>query len=370
MRMRGDSRAVAGSEGAVLSFLGSVRRRAFWMALLGAALGAALVNEGARWVAIAAILWGGLEIPVVDLGPFALLGFALALRHRWSTPAAARRADGRLGLHDRLVSFLDFRARADLEGDQRRAQADETARALAGADPRAVVPLRKRLLAGPLLLAASMLYPLFFPSAPETTTTQLVQRIAPSVSVRDAGLTAADGGPAAARAPGQEESSPGETGDEPPPDAAEPASVLEPETPPPTPEQLAAAEAHRRENEGRRQGASKVPFTDDSPANVYSERVGTELAEVVEPLFRGGDAPEAPAPELTGSFAFHLLPKGLLEGAAAGDGIRGEAEPTEVVVDFDSLPEQYRPVVRAYFELLALRAGSRGGERSTNRKEP
>ena len=73
------------------------------------------------------------------------------------------------------------------------------------------------------------------------------------------------------------------------------------------------------------------------------------LALPRSPTTRSRDTAAATA----GTFSFRLLPNKTQAGAGPG-GLPTEAVlPEPVTVDFDSLPEQYRPLVRTYFELLA-----------------
>jgi hypothetical protein len=96
--------------------------------------------------------------------------------------------------------------------------------------------------------------------------------------------------------------------------------------------------------------------------------VGTSLTKVVDPLYTGGKTPAAAPKQPTGSFSFRLLPKAI-EGAGTGEGKGESTLPERVTVDFDALPEQYRPLVRTYFELLARESGTQAGDHPKPREE-
>jgi hypothetical protein len=337
------------AEQTVLSFVDAVRRRAFARLLLRGALFAALVNETARWLAVGAIALAGWEIPVVDLGPLFLLAVVPFAWRRMSREASAALADAALGFRDRLLSFLDFRRRADLPAAVRAAQAAEVATALAGSRPSAAVPIRARSYAGPLLLAASLAYPLLFLAAPDTTTVRVVQRMTPG----GGGIRPGLGLKIVLLPPPPPPGKPAQT----PPDAGQKKAEEKP------PETSGGGKGPAAEAGGETAGTQPPPSRRPPPerkeeqeSQIASQRVGAELSKVVDPVYnpasRDGAADrETPA----GSLAFHLLPKASKRGASPADSSVEQVAPERVVVDFDALPERYRPLVKAYFLLLSQR---------------
>jgi hypothetical protein len=363
MHRAGPADKDADGERDLWAFLSGVRRRSQIAGLLAGCAVAAVLNETCRWGSVSVNIWANRRVlPVLDVGPFFLAALPFVLRARWRLPAIALRTDARLGLCDRLASFLDFRERDDVPARLREAQAAESARAIAGIPIGAAAPLRPWLAAGPALLALSLLYPLFLPNGPETSIVLLVRQIAP-------GTTTLNDAPGVRQGPGTPDSPPR------PPGAKEGSGPERaagggtdrdtrpsaPRTPPLQEDAksgLADGDAARQAREER-----KPPAPDprqggpvQEPEHIESERVGTSLAKVVEPLFNPGAAAPAPAPAPSGSFAYHLLPK-TVRGGPGGASRAGDAQiPERVTVDFDALPEQYRSLVRTYFELLARKA--------------
>lgn len=337
----------------VLSFIDAARRRAFARLLLHGALLAALVNEAARWLAVGAVLWAGWEIPVVDVGPLFLAALVPFAWRRMSRAASAALADAALGFRDRLLSFLDFRRRTDLPAAVRAAQAAEVAIALAGSRPSAAIPIRARAYAGPLLLLASLAYPLLFVEAPDTSTVRVVQRIAPGGRVIRTGP-----GAQFVKVPPAKQPPPGTKPGAPPP-AGKPEDPQKPPEKPGTAKGPAPAADAGGETTRTPPPPSRRPpgeRTDEQRAQIASQRVGAELSKVVDPVYNpnprdrsaGRDTP-------AGSVAFHLVPKASKRGDAAADVSVEQVTPDRVVVDFDALPERYRPLVKAYFLLLSQR---------------
>jgi hypothetical protein len=344
---------------AILAFLRRVRRRRTVAGALGGCLFAALLNEAVRWSCIGVNLWAGRRIlPVFDVGLLFLPALGLLLWRRRALARTALAVDARLGFNDRLASFLDFAARTDVSSQIRRAQAQEAARALAPVRIGSVAPLRPWLAAGPALLLASLIYPLLVPTMEQTPAVRLLQRFAVNVpggfvarpGEREAGAPADR---AAATAPRPGKSPHGETVGKAREDAP-------PEPPANRPEQATTKTANgsplieNGKQERQRPGAQES--RPEEPAGIASERVGTKLAEVVDPILAPGAAGQQPPPPPTGSFAFHLLPSSSRPGALGA--LTGEShDAVRVAVDFDALPEEYRPLVRTYFELLAHGAG-------------
>ncbi len=348
----------------VIAFLRAVRRRSALSDILVAAGVAAIINEICRWAMILVLVAMKRVFAALDLGPLIFVILSVVAIRRWSPAAAARRVDTRLHLYDRLTSYLDFAGRADIPGEVRGAQARETGRALEGVRPARVAPLRAWLAAGPLLLAASLIYPYFFFTETSTTTTLLMRRIGTGGGrgggpQTDAGSPAAPGRPPAA---GKSAVTPQPGADKKPDRREETAARTEPE-----PGQATAA----KPVDGPK-GEGPLPAPQDEtpdkrtpghgkavePDQLVSERVGRALAKVVDPVYNpGGDQPQ-PA-TATGSVSINLVPRSR---PGRGGGVPGEgAAAQRLTVDLDALPEEYRPLVKTYFELLAAETPAAGG---------
>jgi len=348
-------------------FLQRLRRRLILRGTLFAALFAAILNESVRWGAIGVSTWLQRALPVLDVGPLFLLAAVPILQRRWNLETAALRADRALLLNDRLTSFVAFGRQVGIAAEIRVAQAGETARALAGTTVGMVAPLQPWLAAGPLLLAASLLYPLFLPIPAETTAVQLARILVPGrfepgdtpLQERTAFNATGAGGnlPTRRTPPAAAEKSHAKPGEAGPRDGEKTRSQ---ETAPSQPGpssgsggQAGADRPPRAIPEGDRGGAKE-------PERIASERVGSGLARVVDPLFTPGPGAAPPAPPPVGTFSFHLLPKSARgRGDGQGDRPNESAVPERVTVDFDAVPEHYRAVVRAYFELLSRDAEQR-----------
>lgn len=362
--LQGNSREFATSI-PVTGFLRAVGRRSAISDILVAAGAAAVINEVFRWGTIGVLVAMRRVTPTLDVGPIIFAVLAVAAMRRWGPAAAARRADARLGLSDRLTSFLDFTGRADVPGEVREAQARETERALAGARPARVAPIRGWLAAGPLLLAATLIYPNFLFTETETTTMQLLRRIGsgndlgggeqPVASVTDEGKRPESAG---------ESSRPPQPGSEVAPD--KPEGVITKAEPEPGP-----AGAAKPLDAPKGEGPLPAPQDETAerrspdhgnavePDQLVSERVGHALAKVVDPIYRpGGEKPQPP--EATGSVSINLVPHSRpgRKGNVPGEGPAAQ----RVTVDLDALPEEYRPLVKTYFELLAAGVPAVGGE--------
>jgi hypothetical protein len=370
--MSGPTRA-QGETGAVPAgaFLERVRSRLVASSLLGAAAFAAAANEALRWSAAVAVVYLGWDVPVYGfLGILVFAALVPGALRRWTPVAAAAHADARLGLHDRLASLVDFGGRPEIPEPIREAQARETALALAGATPAVAVPIARWRKAGPALLAVCMLYQFFIPMrasrfSPMVSVIVPVWRLAPTeggapgeagpADRGDAGGTAAADkaaeGPATAKPPAEGEE----------PRAQGPATAKTDDRPgakdTDAGTKLADGSATRRGERGR-PGAVDGEGDPREPERIESERVGTRLAKVVDPLYRaGGEA--APAAVLpAGVTTFHLLPQagGAGAGGAGGEGV----DPTPVRVDLDAVPAPYRPIVKAYFDQLARASAPAG----------
>jgi len=353
-----NERGAAGPVADWRRFLRRARRRGIAADLLRAALAAAVLNEAARWLSVGFIAATGRVIPILDLGPLFLLALVPVLRRRWRPAVAAARVDGSLRLEDRLTTALDFSGRDDVPPGFREAQARETARSLAAVPPASAVPVPRWSLAGPVLLLASLVYPFLFLAAPDTTSVRVARRIAPHAVRRGDAVPSSDEGavpggpivkepdptgrrPQVATTEGEEQGSGagetargGDPGRPPQPDPAGETARAPQRRPPPL---------DRREDEAR--------------AGITSERVGAALTRVVAPLFSpGSGAGSTPPAPPSGTFAFRIIPKGGAGGpGSAASGTETEAAGT-VSVDFDAVPERYRPLVQSYFSLLAAPA--------------
>jgi hypothetical protein len=90
--------------------------------------------------------------------------------------------------------------------------------------------------------------------------------------------------------------------------------------------------------------------------------VGTSLARVVDPVYNPGKSSGSPALTPSGTFSFRLLPKRARKGAGPGEAPGETTVPERVTVNFDAIPEQYRTVVRTYFDLLARSSAERAAD--------
>lgn len=355
------------------AFLGRVRTRLVASSLFASAAFAAAVNEAVRWSSAAAAFYLGWKVPILGfLGLLVLAALVLPALRRWTPAASAAEADARLGLRDRLASWVDFRGRAEIPEAIRVAQAGETARALAGATPAAAAPISRWRKAGPALLVLCLVYQFFIPVR--------ASRFSPLVNVIVPGWRLAPplgGGTPGERADssGAEEPSPGEK-PEPGQSATPPAEAEkmhgEKSSGPKSPADLderAGVEAKTRlaNGDARKSGDRTRPAGPDDarggedprqPGRIESERVGARLAEVVDPLYRSGASP-ARAALPSGVATFHLLPQAGAGGEGAGAG-GDTVAPEPVRVDLDAVPAVYRPIVKAYFDHLARAAAPAG----------
>lgn len=357
----GEAREIA-TAGAVTAFLRAVGRRAATSDILVAAGAAAVINEVFRWGTIGVLVAMRRVTPTLDVGPIIFAVLAVAAIRRWGPMAAARRSDMQLGLSDRLTSFLDFKGRDDVPGEMRGAQARETERALDGVRPASVVPIRFWLAAGPLLLAASLIYPTFLFTETETTTMRLLNRIGPASDLGGgeqpvAGIPDQGQRPETAR----EDTGPPQPGSEVTPDKREaaltqaepgPASAAKPVDGPRGEGPLPAPQDEMADRRSPDHGNAV------EPGQLVSERVGQALVRVVDPVYRP-EGEKAQPPGATGSVSINLVPQSRpgRKGNTPGEGPAAE----RVTVDLDALPEEYRPLVKTYFELLAAGAPAVSG---------
>lgn len=332
----------AGHEPAIL-FLRAFRRRSLLAAALRLCFFAALANEAVRWLAVGSNFLFDTSLTVVSVGP-AVFALTMAVTLiRWSTAAAARRADRALALKDRLVSYLDFSRRSEVPEAVVRAQKAETEAALAAESPKRAVPVRFVHFGAPLLLVLSLLWPSFLSGSPGAPPAIFHPGL--RVSQRP------DGAPA----PPPEGSHPpphglsGRTGEE-PGGREEPGEVTVREKIGPP---LAALDSAHEEPQAA--GNNRAPKSDvEREGPVNSNPVGDRLSSVVDPLYAPGAEGDTPAPDLPGgSMTFPLLPETAGSGGGPGSPTAAGSGAAGVVVDFDSLPEKYRIIVERYFLLLA-----------------
>jgi hypothetical protein len=356
-------------------FLGGVRRRSVALSLLAGAFVATAVNEIFRWTAIGGFLFWKLRVPVLDIGPLLFLILVPYLLRRWTPAASARLADARLGLDDRLASFVDFRGRGDVPAEVRAAQEQDTERALAGMPPAAAVPIRGWLAAGPLLLAASIAYPYFIFTTTETVTMRMTRLLFEGVRI------AGDGAPSGLQT-ARNEQRPGESvGEKERGGGKSVEGGNEGERKEPEAVKAPAAEESpgKQQGEGEKSGQpaeeagqrarepSREPPGDGKgvePEQLVSERVGARLADVVDPVYAPSASARPQEAAAGGTIEIDLVPRGR-SGRGRGDAPGRTVAPERVAVNLDALPEQYRPLVKAYFELLA--AGGQGGDTTTTR---
>jgi hypothetical protein len=322
------------------------RRRNLWRAALRLSFAAALCNEAYRWGSIFVGAWLDIAFPQVNVGPYFLAAGFLLARRRWSPEYTAARADDVDRFLNRYVSFLDFAHRPEVAAAFRDAQARESVQALAGAPPWGRHPARTVLLAGPVLLAVSMTYPML----------AITPIGAPSLRGPGGGgryrLTDGPGGtslPPSHLETREEESRSAKKSDPGPPrtesgperqDPPRPADVAEkrPAGPGDKPAPTGAASSE----------AELVPAT---------QRVTAREPRIVDPVFTPGEETRGKAtPQIRGSVNYRLLPANrdrATDRGSAGKGTAGEAGRGSLVIDYDRVPEEYRALVRSYFDRLA-----------------
>lgn len=340
-------------ERALLSFLNQVRRRTMLAAFLAGAFFATGINEFFRWGSIAIIQLTRWRLPVLDVGPVFLVILIPYLRHRWNRPTTARRADSRLGFRDRLASFVDFLGREDIPDEVKAAQAAETARALGEKRAAAAAPVAGWLYAGPLLLLVSLAYPYFFFGRNTTLTVQMFRQMGGGGGQDGAGGES-ERLPAHGDNSGQQDDVAGGGNDTKTDPGARAQRSLPEESAQPETAKQGSGEAGPLPGMPAPNPTSSPPerhLEGKEPARLVSERVGRNLARVVDPLYTPGPAPGVAPAVPTGTVAFNLVPKALRSGERDFPG--GAGAPQQVTVDLDALPEQYRSLVKTYFELLA-----------------
>lgn len=344
--------------------------------LLEALLWSVAANEGWRWGTLLLNRVAGADFPVLFIGLplLAVLSFRIALARRPARVAAL--ADARIGLSDRLSSYLDFGSRDDVPGPMRQAQAAETAGRIGGVDLARAFPIGfRRALAVPLfalMLWFTYLNPFMpgggIPGPPGGPSGRLAGT-GPKEDVGAPELAARrtdpppEGKPADAPRPGGGEA----------PDAADaaPPAITGTEQPAGArrsdAERAARSEAQRRRAAGMRGG--KGPRTMKEPVRLVSETVGQSLTPVSERLVqappRAPGRVEPPPPGPRGLIALDLLPREMeAAGGLRGSGNVGSLEtPTKIEIDFDAVPGEYRDYVRRYFVNLGLL--DNGGRRGT-----
>jgi hypothetical protein len=293
--------------------------------------------------------WRGLELPVLEIGPFFLLVAMVAAAHRWRPGYTAARADRLLTFQDRFTSLLDFADRGDVSSAVRSAQAAEARAALAGRSLREALPLRPLHFAGPLLLLLTLGYPLFLPSSPTGLVGLLRRDRGPAKNRNlrsDGTLDTAGDAPRAVQGPRGKDTPVGDRG--------------KPRSNAPSAQEPPAADRGNGTAPG--EAEFKPPGTavhrkgGPMEGPLVSERVGKQLTQVVNPLFQEG-RPRAAVPEQPagGTIAFRLLPKSGKTGT--GDGSGSGENPEAVSLDLDAVPEAYRQLVKTYFILLSGDAG-------------
>ncbi len=345
--------------------------------------------HGLLWAFLAAEVWlwgtilvnrlSGRDLPILNLG-LPLAG-VLLVRAVFFTrlEEAAGMADRRLGLKDRLTSYLDFTRRAEIPRDYREAQREETAAALGLKDPARALPFRYHHWLGVPLFLALMILTYFNPllppmpfvvvpgptihrrgaprgraggsattAGPEADVARQAPPSTPPEARDDRGTSVAPGGGEEER-PTSDEEGKGETaagaGGEPDRDR----------------NQAAAPPGNQASVEGGAGRRGKV----SEPLHLYSETVGKSLTPVAEGARPGRFlAAKASLSQVLpkGRVAFDLIPRGL-EGAGgtggAGGTVGSRREPGEIIIDFDSIPEEYREFVRRYFGQIGMT--TRGG---------
>lgn len=345
------------SVGAPLAeFLRRARRRYLTREILAAAAASAaaslLLELGVVWVGW--IL--GLDPPAFAIGLVLFLVLGVLVHRRNRVDRVAARADRGLRLQDRLVTFLDFRGRADVGPDFRAAQVGEAVAALARTDLIRGIPIPRLLWVAPLLFGW-MLYVDFFqffvPFTPP-----VIRQI---VRVADPHRTVTRTGDASEHGNAREKR---ERGTTPVPQQDRAATAPE-ETPPAAPgdrKQPGGADrpADQRAPGAGDQGApsrpASIPAIIGEPSRLYSEPVGKSLTPVADTAPESSPAaPALPELPLRGRISFNLVPVDGEAAGPAGKGTKpggGKAEGLGITIDYDAVPPEYRAHVRRYFSAL------------------
>lgn len=281
--------------------------------------------------------------------PLFFVAGVVCLRRNRVGPVAAR-TDVALGLKDRLTTFLDFRARTDVDAGFRRAQAREAAAALPSRNLARGIRISAPLRAAPLLFAW-MLYIDYFPYVIPYTPFVVQQLVPSAVSNRAA--------PRQRESPAPPEQLPGT---EPP--AATPPREPSPQTTPPSahdartpPGEGTPPEGQPGADDAEMPRAGSVPGMIGEPARLYSEPATKGLTPVGRDATgpAGSPAGELPAAPLRGRISFNLVPADGEGEGPAGSGTTpggGVSRSLEITVDYDSIPPEYRSHVRRYFSVL------------------
>jgi hypothetical protein len=356
------SRPVLSEYQSPADFLKAFRKRTLLRSALQLTFLATMINEAIRWLAVGARTWPGITLPVINTGPiFFLIALALTFR-RWSPAQAAARADGLLDFQDRLTSFVDFARRADIPAPMVRAQAGEAAAALKGISPKQARPIHPMFYAGPLLFALSLYYPYLIPSGPVMF--RVARHTIERSSFQEAGT---DGG----AAPREKEDSPAHHPQPDIPLLPAPADAPDPPVTKPAPP-LPGLEASRKEDDLPPRKPAAPPKSEiDETSPLVSQRRGDRLSRVVDPVYSavGDEPPEKP--ELPGgSMVFRLLPETAGGGGINGENMAGERGPVKVVVDFATLPVEYRVIVESYFTLLGDEDSTEGRQVNSSPGQP
>lgn len=348
---------------AVERFLRRARGRALVRDLLAAALISSAADVVLRLGPIAVGRQISRELPQLFEGIYLFVVLAVLAWRRQSVWRVAGRVDTRLGLKDRLTTFLDFRENTSVEKAFRDAQALETAATVAPIPQRRAVPLPWPLWFGPpaLLSMLYLSYFAFFRPGDLPLPVGVVRRIAPRPGAPPPAMQSRE----PQRAPASPEGEPPKgVGDATQPNAASGGGSrpdpgrLPWELPPAEP----AGRTPTTEPAGGPRSESAQPLQGE-PARLFSTKVGAGLTPVAPDAQPGaaGSGSAGPPQQRQGRVAFSLVPTGSGDGRRGG-GSRpggGRAEGLEITVDFDALPSELRAYVSRYFETLARQG--RGG---------
>lgn len=351
----------------VEQFLGRIRRRELLDVFRMSCLWGLAANETLKWGTLWANRLFNREIPVYLIGPYVFAVMMLKGLLNSGRFRVAGRADRKWGLKDRMISYVDFAVRSDVDDEYRAAQANEAVEATNRLDTRRGFADRLLLWVSPFLLVwmifanyFSTYIPVRMPSyitgvpphgdragnrGPDGTGLEYDGGTMPEegMPVSDEGvpdLDRANGGSAREE---MDETSAG-------PDPADTGAAKDKAADIATGGHPVDVENGPGANGGESAGRAIGEIVE--PVRLFSRPVGEELTPTREPSNARSVEGPAVGPALPeGKIAFDLIPRGGRRPAGGLEDMDND-ERLEIVVDFDSVPVEYREYVRRYFEGL------------------